>query len=112
MTEHDDRREHPRFPLRVFAEFDKQGRLWAVHVLDISYHGARVAILDDNNFAVGDEVKFNIELPGDSTPGGVPLYLHLDGVVAHRKKHILGIAHKPIAPQDIEVLNYVLANFK
>ncbi len=107
----DNRREHTRYPLRAFAELDNSGQTWAAHVLDISSHGARIALLDDHNFVAGDTVRFNIELPADKNPEGIQLYLHLNGIIAHRHKHILGIFYQPVSDLDAELLNFLLANF-
>ena len=108
MSDYDDRREHPRYPLRAFAELDNSTETCEAHVLDISAQGARIALLDVNSFAAGDTVLFNIEIPADKNPKGIPLYLHLNGIVAHRHEHILGISYQPVTDLDAELLNYLL----
>lgn len=110
MINDDDRREHTRYPLRAFAELDNSTETCEAHVLDISAKGARIALLDENNFAAGDTVILNIEIPADKNPEGIPLYLHLNGIVAHRYEHILGIFYQPATDLDAELLNYLLNN--
>ncbi|MES2675012.1 MAG: PilZ domain-containing protein [Pseudomonadota bacterium] len=112
MTDNDERREYTRHPLRVFAELDNSNEKCAAHVLDISAQGARIALLDENNFAAGDTVRFNIELPADRNPEGIPVYLHLNGIIAHRHQHILGIFYQPASDLDAELLQYLLNNFE
>ena len=111
MADDDNRREYTRYPLRAFAELDHSEQKWAAHVLDISAQGARIALLEDNNLSAGDTVRFNIEIPSDKNSEGIVLYLHLNGIIAHRYKHILGIFYQPVSDLDAELLNYLLNNF-
>jgi hypothetical protein len=108
----DDRREFTRFPLRAFAELSNSTQKWAAHVLDISLQGARIALLDEQDLLAGETIQIIIEIPADKNPERVQLYLHLNGIVAHRKNHILGIFYQPASDLDAELLNFLLTNFE
>ncbi len=112
MADNDNRREYTRYPLRAFAELGNSEEKCAAHVLDISAQGARIALLDENNFCAGDTVRFTIELPADKNPEGITVYLHLNGIIAHRQQHILGIFYQPATDLDAELLAYLLNNFE
>jgi hypothetical protein len=106
----DDRRTHTRYPLRAFAELGNSEKEWAAHVLDISYHGARIALLDDYNLSAGDAVDLRLEIPEMQVPEGTLPYLYLKGTLVHQQAHILGIRYEPASAQDAELLQHILKN--
>lgn len=105
---HDDRRTHARFPLRAFAELGNSHKEWAAHVLDISYQGARIALLDEYNLCAGDSVHLRLEIPELQVPEGMQPYLHLNGTLVHQQEHMLGIQYEPASAQDAELLKILL----
>lgn len=104
----DDRRTHPRFPLRAFAALGNSGKEWAAHVLDISCYGARIALLDDYNLCAGDAVHLRLEIPEMQVPDGMKPYLHLEGILVHKQEHMLGIQYEPASETDAELLKHIL----
>ena len=104
----DNRRTYPRFPLRVFAEIANSEKEWAAHVLDISYQGARVALLDDYHLSEGDTIHLRLEIPDIQSPDGMLPHLHLNGTLVHKQEHILGIRYEPASAQDAELLTLLL----
>jgi PilZ domain len=104
MPTSDERRDHTRFPLRVFAAIGNASQEWAVHVLDISAQGTKVALLDDFHFSPGDPVQLRIELPNKKVFSEMPAFLQLEGTIAHTKQHIIGIQYHPKTPEDEKIL--------
>jgi hypothetical protein len=105
----DDRRIAPRYPLRAFAELGSSQKEWAAHVLDISYYGARIALLDEYNLCAGDPIRLRLEIPEMQVPAGTLPYLYLQGTVVHQQEHMLGIQYEPVSEQDTELLKQILA---
>lgn len=108
----DERRIHPRYPLRAFAELGDSHREWAAHVLDISYTGARIALLDDYDLCAGDAVRLRLEVPEIQAPAGMMPYIHLNGTLVHQLEHMLGITYEPASEQDAELLQQLLTHLK
>jgi hypothetical protein len=106
----DDRRTSPRYPLRAFAELGNSEKEWAAHVLDISYHGARIALLDDYHLCAGDSIDLRLEIPEMQVPEGMLPYLYLKGTLVHQQEHMLGIQYEPASAQDAELLKQILAS--
>lgn len=106
----DERRIATRFPLRAFAALCNSDKEWAAHVLDISYHGARVALLDEYNLCAGDPIQLRLEIPELQVPSGALPYLHLNGTLVHQQEHMLGIQYEPASDEDASLLKKILAN--
>ena len=106
----DDRRTYPRFPLRAFAELANSHKEWGAHVLDISYTGARIALLDEYHLCAGDSIDLRLEIPEMQVPQGELPYLHLKGTLVHQQEHMLGIQYEPASAQDAELLKTLLSN--
>jgi len=106
----DDRRNSPRFPLRAFAALCNSDKELAAHVLDISYQGARVALLDNYNLCAGDSIQLRLEIPELQVPQGTMPYLQLNGTLVHQQEHMLGIQYEPATEKDAELLKIILAN--
>lgn len=106
----DDRRTHPRYPLRAFAELGSSDKEWAAHVLDISYDGARIALLDDYHLCAGDAIQLRLEVPEMKAPKNTMPYIHLNGTLVHQQEHMLGIQYEPASAEDAELLKNLLSN--
>lgn len=106
----DDRRNSPRFPLRAFAALCNSDKEWAAHVLDISYEGARLALLDEYHLCAGDAIQLRLEIPELQVPQGTMPYLYLNGTLVHQQEHMLGIQYQPATEHDAELLKIILSN--
>lgn len=106
----DDRRTSPRFPLRAFAALCNSDKEWAAHVLDVSLHGARVALLDEYNLRTGDAIQLRLEIPEQQVAKGAMPYLYLNGTLVHQQEHMLGIQYEPATEEDAEVLKKIIIN--
>ncbi len=109
MTD-DERRTAPRYPLRAFAALCNSEKEWAAHVLDISYHGARIALLDEYHLCAGDAIQLRLEIPEMQVPAGALPYLYLNGTLVHQQEHMLGIQYEPASDADALLLKQILAN--
>jgi hypothetical protein len=107
---YEDRRATPRYPLRAFAELGSSDKEWAAHVLDISYYGARIALLDEYSLCAGDPVRLRLEIPEMQAPDGIMPYLHLQGTLVHQQEHMLGIQYEPVSEADEKLLKLILAS--
>ncbi len=110
MTNHEDRRLGPRYPLRAFAQLGKSDKEWAAHVLDISYEGARIVLLDDYHLCAGDTVILRLEIPELYSPTNTMPYLHLQGTLVHQQGHMLGLQYEPETNQDASLLRELIAS--
>ena len=106
----DDRRTTPRYPLRAFAALCNSEKECAVHVLDISYHGARVALLDEYHLCAGDSIQLRLEIPEMKVPPGTLPYLYLNGTLVHQQDHMLGIQYEPASETDSQLLQQILVS--
>jgi hypothetical protein len=106
----DERRTTQRYPLRAFAALSNSDKEWAAHVLDISYYGARVVLLDEYHLNIGDSVRLRLEIPEQQVPFGSPPYLHVDGTLVHQQEHMLGIQYEPATQEDAKLLKQLLAS--
>lgn len=106
----DERRTTPRFPLRAFAALCNSEKEWAAHVLDISFQGARVALLDDYSLDTGDAIQLRLEIPETQVPSDTLRYLHLNGTLVHKQEHMLGIQYEPASDEDASLLKIIIAN--
>jgi hypothetical protein len=108
MTSQDDRRYRPRYPLRAFAQLGKSDKEWAAHVLDISFAGARVALLEDYHLCAGDSVQLRLEIPEMYSASNHMPYLHLQGTLVHQQGHMLGLQYEPESDRDADVLRQLI----
>lgn len=106
----DDRREHTRYPLRAYAELGNSTNQWEAHLLDISYFGARVALLDEYQLSPGNAIRLRIEIPEKNRSEGMSPYLNLRGKLVHQQGHMLGIQYEPMNDSDANLLDLLLAN--
>jgi len=106
----DERRTTPRHPLRAFAALCNSDKEWAAHVLDISHHGARVALLDEYHLCSGDPIQLRLEIPELQVLKGAAPYLYLKGTLIHQQEHMLGIQYEPLSEVDALLLKQILEN--
>jgi exoribonuclease II len=111
LANNDERREYSRYLLRAFAELGGSTKKWDAHILDISAEGMRVALLDEYDLYKGETVHIKIELPNTKTQDGTPVYVHLNGIIAHQQEHILGVFYQPETEHDAELLHALLTDF-
>lgn len=83
------RRYFPRVKMRAHATLvDNRGERWPIHMLDLSFNGALVALIRRHDLAVGEGVELLI----DSVEGsGVPVAVRMQGQLRHVKAHYLGV---------------------
>ena len=79
-----ERRAFPRVKCRAYATLITTRENWPAHVIDLSFHGALIAILYRNDIRTGEEIQLTIELDGEK-----PIYMY--GHIAHHSSHMLGI---------------------
>ena len=79
-----DRRYFPRVDYRAHATLVTADKRWPVHILDLSFNGALVALIHVHNLKDGESVVLNIEL----SDGGI---IKMQGRLSHQKEHFLGI---------------------
>ena len=79
-----ERRSFPRVELRTYGHLITPKENWPAHIMDLSFHGALIAIVHKHTIRNGEEAQLSIEVEGQQ-----PLRLY--GYVAHQKAHMLGI---------------------
>ncbi len=110
-TAGDERRQHPRLPLRAYAELQYANQRWDAHILDISATGARLALLSEHLLRTGDNLHVEILLDEDQQPPHQqpPQRLHLQGQLVHIREHILGYQFNPATEADAARLQQLLS---
>ena len=109
MPNSDERRVQPRYPLRAFAVLGKEEKEHAAHVLDISYQGARIALLDEYQLCAGDFLRIRLEVPELIVETDQLPYIHLQGELVHQQEHMIGIQYEPCTAEDADRLKQLLA---
>ena len=112
MNTIDDRRAYPRYPLRAFAQLGNAQQEWPAHILDISYVGVRLALLEEYHLCAGDSINLRLEIPEIQAPLGMQPYIHLQGTLVHQQEHMLGIQYEPVTELDAELLKQLLLNLR
>ena len=79
-----ERRAFPRVSYRAYATLITTRENWPAHLVDLSFHGALIAILYRNDIRTGEEIQLTIELDSEK-----PIYMY--GHIAHHSGHMLGI---------------------
>lgn len=79
-----ERRTFPRVELRAYATLITTEERWPAHLIDLSFHGAMIAIVHKHSIKDGEDIQLSIEIDAQK-----PLKLY--GHVAHQKEHMLGI---------------------
>lgn len=112
-----DRREQPRHPVRAHARMRHEQRGWDVHLMDMSFNGARLAMgAAYHSLSKGDEVSLTVELGEVRTPdiseliGDQPRQvLRLRGTLMYSKDQTVGVEYRPISEVDQFLLTLLLA---
>jgi hypothetical protein len=105
-----DRRNHPRFPMRAYAQLAYSSKQWEVHILDMSMTGARIALLGEHLFRAGDHIKLFIDSEEIGLHDAEKKNLNMHGQIVHVRDHILGIEQQPTTEKDKELLVLLLAH--
>ncbi len=79
-----NRRYFPRVGFRGYASLVTTHHRWPVHLIDLSFNGALVALLHKHDVELGEGVVLTLE-----GSGGDPIKLH--GKIAHINQHYIGI---------------------
>lgn len=106
-----DKRRHPRFPLRAYADLKYSSKEWEAHVLDLSESGARLAILSEHLLQKGDALRLRIQVDKLNLLTSSKKTLDLHGQLIHVREHLLGFEFQPDTPVDktllYELLSYI-----
>lgn len=104
----EDKRRHPRFPLRALAELQYSTKSWESHVLDISESGARLVILSEHLLQKGDPLRVHIQLDDLNLVASNKRLLNLHGRLIHVREQHLGFEFQPDTPADRTLLYELL----
>lgn len=74
---------------------------YPAHILNISYKGALVAVLDEHDLTSGQDIKLHVEMETGEN-------VWMAGNVAHTKDHFIGLACKPNEDDDTRNLAELL----
>ncbi|GAB1255832.1 PilZ domain-containing protein [Aurantivibrio plasticivorans] len=100
-----DRRYFPRVNYRAHATLVTSQNRWPVHLLDLSFNGALVALINKHNLIPGETIILNIELhEGD--------IIKLQGTLSHIKEHYLGLECRATGIDNQARLRELLEKFK
>jgi hypothetical protein len=108
----DDKRRHPRFPLRAYADLQYSTKKWEAHILDLSESGARLAILGEHLLQKGDPLRVHIQLEDISLVTSSKKQLSLHGRLIHVREHLLGFEFQPDTPIDKTLLYELLSQIE
>jgi hypothetical protein len=104
----EDKRRHPRFPLRAVAELQYSTKSWEAHVIDISESGARMVILSEHLLQKGDPLRVHIRLDELNLVASNKKMLNLHGRLIHVREQHLGFEFQPDTPADRTLLYELL----
>lgn len=108
----EDKRRHPRFPLRAYADLRYSTKKWEAHVLDLSESGARLAILGEHLLQKGDPLRVHIDLEEINLLTSPKKQLSLHGRLIHVREHLLGFEFQPDTPVDKTLLYELLTQIE
>jgi hypothetical protein len=109
VSANQDRREHPRFPVRAYAQLDYSRTLWEVHLLDMSISGAKVALLGEHLLRRGDSVALTVDVKELGLSDTKHKVMHLRGTLVHLREHLLGVEYQPVTETDKQLLTLFLS---
>lgn len=104
----EDKRRHPRFPLRAVAELQYSTKSWEAQVTDISESGARLVILSEHLLQKGDPLRVHIQLDDVNLIASSKKLLNLHGRLIHVREQHLGFEFQPDTPADRTLLYELL----
>jgi hypothetical protein len=102
-----ERRRHNRLPVRTYAQLTYGDRQWEAHLLDMSYSGARLALLDEHPLKPGDNISLLVMV--DKQPENPLGQIKLAGKLVHLREHLLGVAYEPVDAENDALLKAYLA---
>lgn len=108
----EDKRRHPRFPLRAYADLQYSTKKWEAHVLDLSESGARLAILGEHLLQKGDPLRVHIDLEEINLLTSPKKQLSLHGRLIHVREHLLGFEFQADTPVDKTLLYELLTQIE
>jgi len=108
----DDKRRHPRFPLRAYADLQYSTRKWEAHILDLSESGARLAILGEHLLQKDDTLRVHIQLDEINLLTSPKKLLSLHGRLVHVREHLLGFEFQADTPVDKTLLYELLTQIE
>jgi len=111
-TSEDDKRRHPRFPMRAYADLQYSTIRWEAHVLDLSESGARLAILGEHLLQKGDPMRLHIQLDDINLLTSPKKQLSLHGKLVHVREHLLGFEFQADTPVDKTLLYELLTQIE
>lgn len=79
-----DRRYFPRIDYRAYATLTTSAQRWPVHIMDVSFNGALIALIHKHNLRDNESIVLTIELE-DGDP------IKMQGKLSHQQDHFLGI---------------------
>ena len=107
-----NKRRHPRFPLRAYADLQYSTKKWEAHILDLSESGARLAILGEHLLQKGDPLRVHIQLDDLNLLTSPKKLLSLHGRLIHVREHLLGFEFQPDTPVDKTLLYELLTQIE
>jgi hypothetical protein len=100
-----ERRLHPRFPVRTYAQIHHADQRWEAHLLDMSMSGAKLAVLDEHSLVCGDSISLFVTVePAVMATPSAPQTLQLKGKLIHLCEHLLGVDYEPATAADKDLL--------
>lgn len=88
-----DRRIPPRYPIRAYAKIATRDGQWDAHVINISTHGALIAIVEEHTLSENLTITLEVTIDeGDN--------IIMKGSVVHARRHYAGLHCAPGNDQD------------
>lgn len=101
QASHEERRGLERYPTRAHATLVSDNGTWSAFLLNLSDHGALIAVTEEHEAELNGNITLEIELENDSS-----LIMH--GKVAHIKEHFVGLNCAAHGERDEERLSLLL----
>lgn len=79
-----ERRAFPRVACRAYATLLSNNTCWDVHLLDLSFNGALVALIKEHRMQSGEPIILDIEQENGPS-------IKMQGKLAHSNAHLLGL---------------------
>jgi len=100
MNDETDRRGYIRVPHRAYATLTTAHRTYPAHLINISQLGALIAIIDDYDITLGQDVTLQVDSDDRS--------IELVGQVAHIKDDYIGLECSTIDEDSDEALEELI----
>lgn len=99
-----NRRNFPRVKFRAHGTLtDAAGAKWPVHILDLSFNGALVALIHKHDLSVGEHLVLHI-----GAEDGKGRILRMQGRLSHRNQHFLGVQCRAMGIDNQTLLRELL----